>query len=180
MGAGTPWVRGDFDRPTLDVAQDLLGARLVRTVPGEAPQTVVLTETEAYVSGDPANHAFLGPNRKNWTMFTGPGHLYVYPIHRYFCANVTTRPGEAVLLRSAVPLPPLQARLGGPGLLCLALNLTRAQDGMDLVASEEVRVVRREGAPPRFRVTPRIGIHRHREAPLRFVIDEEWVGSRSR
>ncbi len=129
----------------------------------------VISETEAYVAGDLANHACYGPTRKNWTMFSGPGHLYVYHIHRYFCANVTTVPGEAVLLRAAVADPPWNARLGGPGLLCQGLEISREQDGIDLTTSREVHIAHRKIAPDPIVVRKRVGIRYAQDAPLRFV-----------
>jgi DNA-3-methyladenine glycosylase len=128
-----------------------------------------IVETEAYVAGDPANHAFKGPTLRNWTMFTGPGHLYVYRIHQVHCANATTSLGEAVLLRAAEPLTPGLGNLRGPGLLCRAFSLTKKEDGLDLITDGHVRLLPSLLDPPQIDVTRRIGIRLGRDYPLRFV-----------
>ena len=92
-----------FDRPTRRVARELLGAVFRTRGPGGV-RAVRLVEVEAYVARDPANHAFGGPTRRNRSMFGPPGTLYVYRIHRVVCANVVTRPGQAVLIRAGEPL----------------------------------------------------------------------------
>jgi DNA-3-methyladenine glycosylase len=162
------------------VARGLVGAVLVRKSGDGRVREARITETEAYVEGDPANHAMLGPTRKNWSMFAGPGHLYVYRIHQVHCANVTTAPGEAVLLRAALPLSPDLGRMSGPGLLCRALELSRADDGLDVTQGRSpVRFESGgvEGPAPRIRTLPRVGIRHWRQAPLRFVLDEGLPGS---
>ena len=166
--------RAFFDRPTVRVARDLLGTRLARRVAGEW-RLARLVETEAYVARDPASHAFRGPTPRTRSMFGGPGTLYVFRIHQVHCAKVVTRPGQAVLLRAAEPLSPGLGDLRGPGRLCRAFQLTRAEDGADLVVGP-LRLLPRDR--PRGRVVrgPRVGLSRARERPLRFAIaDNPWV-----
>jgi DNA-3-methyladenine glycosylase len=164
-----------FDRPAAQVARDLLGCRLRRALPGGALRVVRLVEVEAYVRGDPANHASRGMTPRNRSMFLGPGHLYVYGIHQVHCANLTARPGEAILLRAGEPLSPGLTNPSGPGRLSRELALTRAHDGSPL-SDPFLAVLPREGAPPRILTGPRIGISRGTELPLRFfVADSPWV-----
>ncbi len=126
--SGRPLGRGFFDRPTTRVARDLLGA-VVTVRARDGVRSVRLVEVEAYVANDPASHAYRGPTRRNRSMFGPPGTLYIYRIHQVVCANLVTRPGEAVLLRAGRPLLPVEANPSGPGRLCRVLGLTIADDG---------------------------------------------------
>lgn len=148
-----------------------------------------IVETEAYLGReDPASHAYRGrlhPGNRSLYLRAGTWYVYrSYGIH--WCANVVCRPegvGGAVLLRGIVPMTGVAAmrrrrrgvpdrRIGdGPGKLCQALGITRSLDGQ-LVASSPVRI--HEGVPVddiAVSVTPRIGITRAADWPLRFVVD---------
>jgi DNA-3-methyladenine glycosylase len=140
--------RSFYDRPTLDVARDLLGKHVVyMTTEGRLSGRIV--EVEAYVGqDDPACHASRGRTRRNAVMFGPPGFGYIYFVYgMYHCMNVVTeREGfpAAVLLRAAEPVDglatmpntsPKQNRaklLSGPGKLCRAFGLTTGQSGLDL------------------------------------------------
>ncbi len=168
-----------FERPTIEVARGLLGARLsVRSPTGR--RAARLVETEAYVARDPASHAFLGPTRRNLAMFGPPGTVYVYPIHQVVCANLVTLPGEAVLLRAAEPLSDAGANLSGPGRLCRGLGITARDNGEDATLGRRFGL--EVGAPPPERVVsgPRIGIRRAIDRRLRFALDGDPYVSRPR
>ena len=168
-----------FDRPTVAVARDLLGAVLTVGI-GRRSRPVRLVETEAYVAHDPASHAYRGRTERNRSMFAGPGTLYVYRIHQVVCANVTTRPGEAVLLRAGVAIGPKPPNASGPGRLCRALGIVRGDDGTDVVGSARIRLIPRAGPPPRTVAGPRVGIRRAVRRRLRFSIAGEPAVSRPR
>ncbi|EQD67906.1 3-methyladenine DNA glycosylase [mine drainage metagenome] len=119
---------------------------------------VRLVEVEAYVRGDPANHASRGLTPGNRSMFLGPAHLYVYRIHQVHCANLTTRPGEAVLLRAGEPASAGLENPSGPGRLARELALTREDDGRPL-GEPFLAVLPREGLPPHSQGPP------HRDLP---------------
>jgi DNA-3-methyladenine glycosylase len=164
-------------QPTLRVARALLGKVLVHDSPeGRAAGRIV--EVEAYRGPrDRAAHTAGGRRTpRNETMWGPPGHAYVYFVYgMHYCVNVTTQPPgvpEAVLLRALEPLDGIElmrARRGlpegpvwklcrGPGALCRAMGLTRAQDGADLVHGR-LRIV--DAAPtPASRIarTARIGV----------------------
>jgi len=160
----------------------LLGALLVAD--GSDGRAVVrIVETEAYVPGDAASHAFRGETPRNRSMFLRRGHAYVYLIYgTSYCLNVsgeTRGVGAAVLIRAAEPLAGIElmeARRGchngrllcsGPGRLARALGVTRLHDGLDLC--EPGRLWLAAGRPPEAQGTSvRIGLTREATRPLRF------------
>ena len=189
--------RDFFDRDTVTVARELLGKYLVRMWNGQALAGRI-TETEAYVGRcDKACHAY-GYKRtpRTETLFARPGTAYIYLIYgMYHCLNFVTEPeGEpaAVLLRGLEPAAGIEAMslnrfgrlpdgmtayqkshfLDGPGKVCRALALTRAQNGLDLCGEE--LFLWDDGAPaPPFHTGPRVGIDYAQEArdfPWRFYV----------
>jgi DNA-3-methyladenine glycosylase len=96
--------RDFFDRPSVQVAPDLLGYVLEHeTVAGLV--AVELTEVEAYAGqADPASHAYRGKTARNAVMFGPPGHAYVYFTYgMHFCVNLVCQgvgTASAVLLRA--------------------------------------------------------------------------------
>lgn len=177
-----------YDRPTLDVARDLIGCTLVRrTAAGVLAGRIV--ETEAYVGeGDKACHASKGMTPRTQVMFGPAGVAYVYLIYgMYHCLNfVTEREGfpAAVLVRGLVPvegfdavlrdLTPAKKKifLNGPGRLCRALGITRELNGHDMTRSRELFVLPRDRNPGSIIQTPRIGVDYAGEdalLPWRFV-----------
>lgn len=184
-------------RPTLEVARDLLGRRLVRTVDGQRLSGRIV-EVEAYIGeSDLASHAARGRTERNRAMY-GPGGLaYVYVIYGvHHCLNVVTEAAgfpAAVLIRSIEPLEGVSLmavhRSGqaggnltnGPGKLCQALAIDRRLDGHDLTAGVDLWVEAGEAVPDSVvQATPRvnvIGDAQARAAPWRFVV-KQGVGLR--
>jgi DNA-3-methyladenine glycosylase len=171
--------RAFFDRATVRVARDLLGTR-VRVADGTGHREVRVVETEAYVRRDAASHAFRGMTRRNRSMFEGPGTLYVFRIHQVVCANLVTRPGEAVLLRAGTPSSVELGSATGPGRLCRVLGITIGDDGEDATGGTRISVLPRERPPRKIGVGPRVGIRRAVDLPLRFWIAGEPSVSRPR
>ncbi len=132
------------DRPSTEVAPDLIGTTLIRQLSDGPLIRCIIVETEAYAPRDPACHAYSGKSKRNAAMFGPPGHSYVYLIYgMYHCLNVVTESagtGSAVLIRAleldTVPphLTPKQIEkphrtAAGPGKLCRALEIDRTLDG---------------------------------------------------
>lgn len=145
--------RAFFARPTLTVARELLGARIVRMLRGIRLSGYV-TETEAYIGErDLGCHARAGKTRRNAVMYGPPGHAYVYFTYgNHWMLNIVTEAEgvpAAVLLRAIEPDEGQQVisrrRAGkdtfGPGKLAQALGITGADNGVD---------VTRRGSPLRI------------------------------
>jgi DNA-3-methyladenine glycosylase len=175
--------RSFYRRPAIDVARDLLGRTLVH-VDLRTRRAGRIVETEAYVGAhDLACHASKGRTARTDVMFGDGGYAYVYLIYgMYDCFNVVTdRAGHpsAVLVRALCPLEGCLRSTDGPGKLCRALAVTRAQNGLDLRGGELFIESGEPPAPRRIRKGPRIGVEysghwakRH----LRFWIDgDPWV-----
>ena len=200
LWSGTPgrgtFDRAFFDRPAESVAPDLLGARLVSTVDGRRA-TGIIVEVEAYIGpGDPASHAAarIGRTRRNASMFGSPGTAYVYLSYGlHWCLNVVTGAiGDpcAVLLRAVDPIEGLgvmAARRGrerdlasGPGRLGQAFGITDALNMHDL-SSPPLRLLPGWPTPPEsIDVSPRVGLSRAQDWPLRFSVRENASVSRVR
>jgi DNA-3-methyladenine glycosylase len=182
-----PWgrrlPRSFYQRPTIEVARDLLGKVLVH---GETAGIIV--ETEAYLGGDDlAAHSARGITDRTRVIFGRPGHAYVYFIYgMYECLNLVAEPeGKAgcVLIRALEPVAGIDlmrqrrpaARkcedlTSGPGKLTLAMGITRAQNGADVTRGA---LTVREPIEPggvEIAVTPRVGITKCADWPLRFLI----------
>ncbi|HYK82323.1 MAG TPA: DNA-3-methyladenine glycosylase [Gemmatimonadales bacterium] len=190
---GSPLSRAFYARPTPEVARRLLGQLLVSDV-GARRTAGRIVETEAYLGrDDPASHGYgARRTRRNASLFAPPGTAYVYFTYgMHWCLNaVTEAPGvpAAVLIRALEPvagLDTMRRRRGavserelcsGPAKLCEALGVTGREDGVPLTRGR-LRILRN---PSRQRltiiVTPRVGITRAADWPLRFLVkDSPWA-----
>ena len=103
-----PLARSFYDRPTLIVARELLGKRLVRVLDGQRLSGTI-TEAEAYIGEEDLGcHAKAGKTPRTAVMYGTPGHAYIYFTYgMHWCLNVVTeREGfpAAVLIRAIQPL----------------------------------------------------------------------------
>jgi len=174
-----------YDRPTLVVAEELLG----RTLVFESPEGAVggrIVEVEAYIGADdPACHAVAGRTARNHVLWGPPGHAYVYFTYgMHHCLNVVTEADgfpAAVLIRALAPTVgrellayrqghlPERLRLSGPGRLCAGLGISRAHDGLDLTASGLSIGRGRARLGPVARGT-RVGIRVGQDRPWRLAV----------
>ena len=191
-----PLTREFFNRDPAIVARELLGKLLIRRE-GRSLLAGRVVENEAYLGNDdPAAHAFAGQTARNAVLFGPPGHAYVYFIYgNHYCLNVSCMPegqGEGVLFRALEPVfgietmarergvelalspRPAQLRLisSGPGRMSEALGITRQRDnGKDLTSAKSDLWLADDGfRPQRILATPRVGITKAVEQPLRFSI----------
>jgi DNA-3-methyladenine glycosylase len=185
-----------FDRDPRMVAPDLLGKLIVRR-DGRKLIAGRIVEVEAYLGADDlAAHAAAGRTARNDVLFGPPGHAYVYFIYGvHYCLNISCLPdGEAggILIRALEPVSGLEEmaiarELGdlnfdsvrdlrklasGPGRLSEALRVTRPRDnGKDMLSPRCDLQVRDDGfVPDEILKTPRIGITKSADMPLRYVI----------
>ena len=161
--------RDFFNRPTLIVAQELLGKIMVFDT-----SAGIITETEAYIGeDDPASHAARGKTQRNAVMFGPAGFTYVYFIYgMHYCLNIVTEeegfPG-AVLIRGLMLIEPSTLQLNGPGKICSHLGITREQNALDLTENDTFYIKDTPFRPP-YETTPRIGISKGQEKLWRFVV----------
>lgn len=181
-----PLGRDFYIEDTLEVTRALLGKFLVRLLP-EGPAGGLIVEAEAYLTGDPANHAFKGKTSRNAPMFGPPGYAYVYRIHNQHCLNVVTRPegiAEAVLIRAIEPafgvgfmlqrrkkVKDLRLLSAGPGRLCQALEIDLSFNGHDLTKPPLFIAEGVEIPDSLVRKGPRIGVTANKDKPWRFYIE---------
>ena len=184
--------RDFFTRPTLQVARELLGARLVHLDNGHRLAGWI-SEAEAYIGeADLGCHARAGRTPRTQVMYGPPGHAYVYFTYgMHWCLNfVTEAEGfpAAVLIRAIHPCEGVEviaARRSpqppshwtdGPGKLCQALGIDRRHNGLD-VCSPQAELFVEAGLPiPPENVTigPRVGLNSvpepWRSVPWRFRV----------
>jgi DNA-3-methyladenine glycosylase len=183
-----------YDRPTLDVARDLIGKVLVHRRHG-ATTSGAIVEVEAYIGeSDPACHAAPGPTQRNAPLYGPPGYAYVYlnyGIHSLM--NIVTEPSgspAAVLIRALAPIDgvatmrrrrlremkgrrsiasvdaPDEQLCRGPGNLTMAMGITLEQNRLDLLG-DRLFVEDRRVAIRSIAWGPRIGIRVGTDRPWR-------------
>ena len=175
--------RDELPAGTEALARFLVGKTLVHEVDG-ARLSGRIVETEAYVLGDAASHAFRGETRRNRSMFLEHGRAYVYIAYGVWPAlNVSSEApglGAGVLIRAIEPLEGVEAMrrnrgsdklvelARGPGRLAAAMRITLAEDGVDLCGPGPLWLGTPVREPVEIAVARRIGISKEAERPLRF------------
>jgi DNA-3-methyladenine glycosylase len=188
-----PLPRDFYTRDPRAVSRDLLGKVLVRRQDRKLLRARIV-EVEAYLGkDDPAAHSASGRTARNFVLFGPPGLTYVYFIYgNHYCFNVSCLPdGEAggVLFRALEPISgieemaearditlddatDLRRLTSGPGRLAEAFGITRERDNeKDLTSRKsDLSIVDDGFRPQSIAITPRIGITKAAERPLRFFI----------
>lgn len=184
--------RDFYDRPTLQVASDLIGKLLVHDTPsGRASGLIV--EVEAYIGeSDPACHAAPGRTRRNAPLYGPAGIAYVYLNYgMHYLVNAVT---EAVDAPAAVLIRALEPREGidlmrrrrargtgkpakewqelglcrGPGNLTKSLGISLEENGANLTGSR--LFVEDVGVTLPIEWGPRIGISVGVDSPWRCFV----------
>ena len=177
-----------YNRPTLTVARELIGARLIRNLNGKK-LVGIITETEAYIGEkDLGCHAKAGRTNRTAVMYGPPGQAYVYFTygHHWMLNVVTEREGfpAAVLLRAIQPIEGTELmsnrRSGrdtfGPGKLTQAMGITKSENGVDLTQTGSDLWIEAGQNVPNSLVTkgPRVGLNTVPEPwkskPWRFLV----------
>ena len=189
-----------YNRPTLEVSRDLLGKYLVHQIGGNKYMAKIV-EVEAYIGDiDKACHAYnnkVTPRTK--VLYKLPGTAYVYLIYgMYYCFNIVTEEegrAAAVLIRAVEPIEGIEKMVenrykktikeinkkqifnltSGPGKLCMAMNITKENNKMDLCGDDIYITEGREKQKIGIITTKRINIDYAEEAvdfPWRFYIKD--------
>ena len=191
-----PLHREFYNRPTLTVARELLGARLVRILDG-VKLVGLITETEAYIGEtDLACHARAGRTPRTLPMYGPPGHAYVYFTYgNHWMLNAVTEREDfpaAVLIRAIQPIEGVEVmsarRKGrdtfGPGKLCQAMGITKSENMVDLTEANNSLWIEAGTFVPDESVTigPRVGLNTVPEPwlskPWRFLVKGWKIESR--
>jgi DNA-3-methyladenine glycosylase len=181
-----------LDLDTLSVAKALLGYTLIHESE-EGTTAGIIVETEGYLKGDPACHAYRRKSERNAPMFGVAGTIYVYQIYgMHFCVNISTNQkdiGEAVLIRALEPTKGIdlmtERRLeksksgkmdlknlcSGPGKLVQAMDIHKGMNHW-LIQNSDLKIT-----PPPIQIpdseiitTTRIGITQGADLPYRFYV----------
>jgi DNA-3-methyladenine glycosylase len=185
MDGHQPLARSELPIDTIALARYLIGTVLVRELPeGVAGGRIV--ETEAYVVGDAAGHAYRGMTPRNRSLFLERGHAYVYLAYGIsYMLNVSSEMpgvGAGVLIRALEPLegvPIMRHNRGierlrdlarGPGRLAAALRVDRLLDGLDLCREGPLWLGRGDHERGEIGQSIRIGISREADRVLRFYL----------
>jgi len=184
-GGHPPLSRAQLPVDTVSLARCLIGKLLVRQMT-EGVASGRIVETEAYVVGDAAGHAYRGMTRRNRSLFLERGHAYVYLAYGVsYMLNVSSETagiGAGVLIRALEPLegiPIMQRNRGierlrdlarGPGRLTAALRVDRWLDGLDLCREGPLWLGCGDDNPAAIGQSTRIGITRDANRLLRFYL----------
>ena len=180
-----PVDRAELPPDPVALARWLIGRVLIRDLPeGSAAGRIV--ETEAYVIGDLASHAYRGMTPRNRALFLERGHAYVYLAYgTSFMLNVSAETpgvGAGVLIRAIEPTEgvAIMARnrgtdrvrdfARGPGRLSAALRIDRGLDGIDLCQAGPLWLGSDGWVADDIGQSKRIGITRAADSLLRFYV----------
>jgi DNA-3-methyladenine glycosylase len=180
-----PLARAELPVDTVALARYLIGKLLVREM-AEGVASGRIVETEAYVVGDAAGHAYRGMTPRTRPLFLERGHAYIYLAYgSSYMLNVSSEIagiGAGVLIRALEPrdgIAIMQRNRGierlrdlarGPGRLAAALRVDRRLDGLDLCREGPLWLGRGDHEPGEIGESIRIGIAREANRLLRFYL----------
>ncbi len=200
----TPLSPSFFNRPTVQVAQDLLGGRLVHEHRDAGRLEGRIVETEAYTEDDPACHAshlskdpetgVVSGQGRGRDLFAPPGTAYVYLIYGvHWLLNVVTEPegtAGAVLIRAVEPVSGVDFMhekrgvqrgvdlTNGPGKLTEAFDVAGDAHKSPLTEPPLYLADGQDVAAHEVACSSRIGISKGVERPWRWYVAENQFVSR--
>jgi DNA-3-methyladenine glycosylase len=182
-GGHPPLSRAELPVDTASLARYLIGKILVREM-AENVASGRIVETEAYVVGDAAGHAYGGMTPRSRSLFLERAHAYVYLAYgSAYMLNVSSEIagiGAGVLIRALEPrdgilimqrnrqIERLRDLARGPGRLTAALQVDRRFDGLDLCREGPLWLGHCDREPGEIGQSIRIGIARDANRLLRF------------
>ena len=174
-----------YERKTDEVARDLLGKILIRRLGNELLGGLIV-ETEAYFGyKDPASRAYNGLKSYNKSMWSSPGRLFIYNVHKYWMFNIVAHYSNevgAVLIRAVEPLNEIEYMkrnrqtedifqlTNGPGKLTVAFKIDKTLNEMDITSEKnQIHLVKYKTD---FKVSSskRIGVKKDLKQNMRFLI----------
>lgn len=184
-GGDPPLSRAELPVDTVALARYLIGKILVREM-AEGVASGRIVETEAYIVGDAAGHAYRGMTPRNRSLFLERGHAYVSFVYgSAYLLNVSSELagiGAGVLIRALEPcdgiaimqrnrqIERLRDLARGPGRLTAALRVDSGFDGLDLCREGPLWLGRCDREPGEIGQSIRIGIARDANRLLRFYL----------
>jgi DNA-3-methyladenine glycosylase len=164
----------------------MIGKILVRRYRGSLLAGIIV-EVEAYHGfDDMASHAYERREGRSAIMYSQGGIAYVYFTYgMYHCLNVVTEHEgypAAVLIRALEPVAgittmqrlrgtmQIQNLTNGPGKLCMALNITKSENGISLLSKQLFLTTGKTISPESIGSSRRIGISRSIEHEWRFFL----------
>ena len=184
-GGDPPLSRAELPVDTVALARYLIGKILVREM-AEGVASGRIVETEAYVVGDAAGHAYRGMTPRNRSLFLERGHAYVSLVYgSAYLLNVSSELagiGAGVLIRALEPrdgiaimqrnrqIERLRDLARGPGRLTAALRVDSGFDGLDLCREGPLWLGHGNHESGDIGQSIRIGIARDANRLLRFYL----------
>ena len=151
MYYGEALTKDFYTRDPAIVAKELLGKLLIRKVDSNFMEGIIV-ETEAYYGNkDPASRAYNGLKSYNKSMWSSPGRLFIYNVHKYWMFNIVAHyPNEvgAVLIRAVEPINEIEYMkrnretedifqlTNGPGKLTVAFKIDKSLNEMDITSEK--------------------------------------------
>ena len=173
-----------FERDPEIVAKELLGKKLIRKLDKTFLKGIIV-ETEAYFGfDDPASRAYKGKKTFNKLMWSEPGKVFIYNVHKYWMFNIVAheRGIGAVLIRAIEPTIGIEVMkthrsvkkdvdlTNGPGKLTLALKIDKSLNGIFVTSHESEIIIIKNMMDFKIGKSHRIGVTKDLEKKLRFFI----------
>lgn len=179
---------------TCELAQQLLGCTLIHES-AEGITSGIIVETEAYLSDDPACHAYQKITPRTAPMYDTAGHMYVYQIYGiHQCFNVVSNRkglGEAVLIRALQPKSGIELMkhrrfknhpqkmeqckeielCNGPAKLVVAMGISKIEHNHQSLVDSQIYIQARKCPEPSIIRTTRIGINVGKHLEFRYYIE---------